>query len=107
MLQSCVMLAAGGNAGSLEDGWTTEQVAALEDAYFRTVDPLVNNHWQVVAQQVPGKSAAQCFDKIFEKHPTPPVQKGRQARGAAAKPLSAATSKPVAALTTKTGEFWR
>ncbi|KAK9832971.1 hypothetical protein WJX74_003179 [Apatococcus lobatus] len=89
-----------------EGGWTCEQFAALEDAYFRKVDPLLDNHWQVVAQHVPGKTAQECFNKIFEKYPTPPVQKGRQPRtAAAAKPPTAAASRPTASLTTKTGRL--
>ena len=93
-----------GGGEELEGGWTSQQCAALEEAYFRKVDPLLDNHWQVVAQHVPGKSAQECFNKIFEKYPTPPVQKGRQPRTAATvKPPTAAAARPTASLTTKTG----
>ena len=88
----------------VEGGWTSEQCAALEEAYFRKVDPLLDNHWQVVAQHVPGKSAQECFNKVFEKYPTPPVQKSRQPRtAAAAKPPTAAAARPTASLITNTG----
>mgnify|MGYP002010574368 CR=1 FL=1 len=45
------------------------------------VDPAAKNYWQRVAARVPGRSADECYEKLFEDHPTPP----REARGAVAR----------------------
>ncbi|KAK9864922.1 hypothetical protein WJX84_003418 [Apatococcus fuscideae] len=83
--------------------WTSEQNAALLEAYFSAVDPLDPTFWHTVARVVPGKTADQCKAQIWDKF-TPPDQK-RQPRTAAAKPSNAAVAKPAASLTTKTGRL--
>jgi len=60
--------------------WTEEQVLMLQEAQV-VVDPGVKNYWQRVAARVPGKLADECYEKLFEAHPTPP----REARGAVAR----------------------
>ena len=84
--------AAGGGGGEENPGsspgaatggggmWTEEQVLMLQEAQI-VVDPGVKNYWQRVAARVPGKSADECYEKLFEGHPTPP----REARGAVAR----------------------
>ncbi|GFR44408.1 hypothetical protein Agub_g5641, partial [Astrephomene gubernaculifera] len=47
-----------------EDGWTLEQVQLLQSAYFR-VEPTHPQFWVEVAKHVPGKTAAQCFARVF------------------------------------------
>lgn len=55
--------------------WTEEQEVALSRAQLQ-VDPTVKNFWQEVARLVPGKKTAdECFQKHFQRHPTPKSQK--------------------------------
>eukprot|EP00884_Botryococcus_braunii_P021119 jgi/Botrbrau1/7691/Bobra.0159s0129.1 len=60
---------AAGEAGS--DSWTQQQVTALQAAYLVEEDPTRPGFWMRVAKRVPGKSASECFAKIFSSHPTP------------------------------------
>ena len=53
-----------------EDDWTPEQLEALSRAQLQ-VDPTSRNFWQEVAKLVNGKTADMCFQKHFQKHPTP------------------------------------
>ncbi|KAF8020138.1 hypothetical protein BT93_G0747 [Corymbia citriodora subsp. variegata] len=50
-------------------GWTKEQEAALQRAYF-SAKP-TPHFWKKVSRFVPGKSAQECFDKIHSDHLTP------------------------------------
>ena len=68
-----------GTEGGGEE-WSEEQVLALQEAQVE-VDPAAKNYWQRVAARVPGRSADECYEKLFEDHPTPP----REARGAVAR----------------------
>ncbi len=68
------------SAGGGVAEWSEEQVLALQEAQVE-VDPAANNYWQRVAARVPGRSADECYEKLFEDHPTPP----REARGAVAR----------------------
>ena len=36
-----------------------------------SVNPSTPNMWAVVASQIEGKSAEECFNKYWERHPTP------------------------------------
>ncbi|GIL89807.1 hypothetical protein Vretimale_16504 [Volvox reticuliferus] len=47
-----------------EDGWTPEQVRDLQMAYYRT-DPTLPNFWREVARGVRGRTAAECFSRVF------------------------------------------
>ncbi|KAI5069016.1 hypothetical protein GOP47_0015317 [Adiantum capillus-veneris] len=51
-------------------GWTSEQDAALQSAYF-LVRPS-SNFWFEVSKKVSGKTAKDCFDRFYSAHPTPP-----------------------------------
>ena len=53
-----------------DDDWTPEQLEALSRAQLQ-VDPTSRNFWQEVAKLVNGKTADMCFQKHFQKHPTP------------------------------------
>lgn len=64
---------AGGHSSSAL--WTAEQAAALQRAWLE-VPPTADNFWQRVAATVPGRTADECFAKLYEKHPTPPARKG-------------------------------
>ncbi|PNW73243.1 hypothetical protein CHLRE_14g624600v5 [Chlamydomonas reinhardtii] len=63
-----------------EDGWTLEQVQSLQSAYYR-VDPLHPHFWREVARGVPGKTAAECFSRVFASG------RDREERAALAKAL--------------------
>eukprot|EP00959_Pyramimonas_sp_CCMP1952_P291679 6100679-Pyramimonas_sp.AAC.1 len=43
--------AGGRGAEGEDDGWNTEQIAALQKAYF-LLEPTLNNYWQVGGQSV-------------------------------------------------------
>lgn len=45
--------------GPLQDDWTSEQVQALQAAYFH-VQPTHPSFWQEVAKRVPGRTAGAC-----------------------------------------------
>ncbi|CAK9875751.1 unnamed protein product [Sphagnum jensenii] len=60
------------------EGWTMEQYADLQKAYAM-VRP-GPNFWQEVARQVSGKTAKECFDKIYAAYPTPPAPQPRARR---------------------------
>ncbi|EFJ46510.1 hypothetical protein VOLCADRAFT_93053 [Volvox carteri f. nagariensis] len=47
-----------------EDGWTLEQVQELQTAYFKT-DPTHPNFWREVARHVHGKTAGECFIRVY------------------------------------------
>ena len=65
----------GGDGEVGADEWTPEQAAALSWAQLK-VDPTARNFWQEVAKQVPGnKTADECFQRHFHKHPTPVARK--------------------------------
>jgi len=73
----------GGASAGAEGGvaeWSEEQVLALQEAQVE-VDPAADKYWQRVAARVPGRSADECYEKLFEDHPTPP----RETRGAVAR----------------------
>ncbi|KAL6745831.1 hypothetical protein V8C86DRAFT_2964539 [Haematococcus lacustris] len=53
-----------------EDEWDSSQVQALTAAYH-SVDPTHPRFWQEVAAQVPGRTAAECFSRMFDRHKTP------------------------------------
>jgi len=65
---------AGGARGDVSAAWTAEQVASLHRGWLE-VAPNAKNFWQKVAAMVPGRSANECFNKMYEKHPTPPAKK--------------------------------
>ncbi|GFH33374.1 uncharacterized protein HaLaN_32739, partial [Haematococcus lacustris] len=50
--------------------WDSSQVQALTAAYH-SVDPTHPRFWQEVAAQVPGRTAAECFSRMFDRHKTP------------------------------------
>ncbi|GIL89835.1 hypothetical protein Vretifemale_17536 [Volvox reticuliferus] len=52
------------NIDSEEDGWTPEQVRDLQMAYYNT-NPTLPNFWREVAKCVQGRSAAECFNRVF------------------------------------------
>ncbi|CAM6097422.1 unnamed protein product [Calypogeia fissa] len=59
------------SGASVDDGlWTEEQEIALHKAYA-TIKPSAN-FWHLISKQVPGRSAEECFDKLYSEHPTPP-----------------------------------
>jgi len=64
----------GGAGGDVSAAWTAEQVASLHRGWLE-VAPNAKNFWQKVAAMVPGRSANECFNKMYEKHPTPPAKK--------------------------------
>ncbi|XP_068656993.1 uncharacterized protein [Aristolochia californica] len=67
--------------------WTDNQEAALRRAYF-TQKP-TPNFWKKVSRLVPGKSAQDCFNRIFSELPTPQQHHPRsRARGTNLSPLS-------------------
>ncbi|GLI67600.1 hypothetical protein VaNZ11_011842 [Volvox africanus] len=47
-----------------EDGWTPDQVSDLQAAYYNT-DPTLPNFWREVAKGVRGRTAAECFNRVF------------------------------------------
>ncbi|GIL57305.1 hypothetical protein Vafri_12553 [Volvox africanus] len=47
-----------------EDGWTPDQVRDLQVAYYNT-DPTLPNFWREVAKGVRGRTAAECFNRVF------------------------------------------
>lgn len=53
-----------------DDQWTEDQVKALQAAYFK-VEPTHPFFWQEVARHVPGRTATQCFSKMFDAHKSP------------------------------------
>uniref|UniRef100_A0A061R407 Myb-like domain-containing protein n=1 Tax=Tetraselmis sp. GSL018 TaxID=582737 RepID=A0A061R407_9CHLO len=59
--------------------WTTEEVAALNKAWFST-DPLHANFWAAVAAKVSGRSASECFNKFMDRHGASPVFRARKPR---------------------------
>ncbi|KAK9828005.1 hypothetical protein WJX81_008017 [Elliptochloris bilobata] len=71
------------------DGWTEGQNAALQAAYLVEEDPAQPGFWARVAGRVPGKSAAECFNRLYDAVPTPapPPAAARRAAAAAAVPL--------------------
>ena len=74
----------GGSDDSEGEGWTPEQEAALSVAQLQ-VDPTCRNFWHEVAKAVPGnKTADECFQKHFQRHPTPVNRKTRSLTGEAA-----------------------
>ncbi|KAG9441391.1 hypothetical protein H6P81_017245 [Aristolochia fimbriata] len=67
--------------------WTDNQEAALRRAYF--AQKPTPNFWKEVSRQVPGKSAQDCFNRIFGELPTPQQHHPRsRARGTNISPLS-------------------
>ncbi|MCO5548225.1 hypothetical protein L7F22_001682 [Adiantum nelumboides] len=56
-------------------GWTSEQDAALQTAYFQ-VRPS-SNFWFEVSKKISGKTAKDCFDRFYSAHPTPPNTQAR------------------------------
>ncbi|KAL5988395.1 hypothetical protein ACLOJK_036159 [Asimina triloba] len=54
------------------DGWTEDQEAALQRAYFSARPS--PQFWKKVAKLVPGKSAQDCFDRIHADLATPQFQ---------------------------------
>ena len=44
------------------------------------LDPTAANYWQLVAKKVPGKTANECYAKMFESHPTPQEKNARARR---------------------------
>jgi hypothetical protein len=102
-----IALAAGGAGGGTAGAavvvdpasiWTAEQVAALHRGWLK-VAPDAKNFWQKVAAMVPGRSANECFNKIYEKHPTPPAKK--PAGGGGKKLLAAVRAGSVDTTTTE------
>ncbi|QDZ25825.1 hypothetical protein HOP50_19g83670 [Chloropicon primus] len=86
LLDSTRMDAADEGAGDPDDDgdWTPEQEAALSWAQLQ-VDPTSRNFWQEVAKSVPGnKTADECFQKHFQKHPTPVTRKTKSRTSGAA-----------------------
>ncbi|KAI3971698.1 hypothetical protein MKW92_022039 [Papaver armeniacum] len=68
-------------------GWTKDQTAALERAYFAAKPS--TNFWKKVSKMVPGKTAQDCFNKIHSDLVTPPqVQPRSRAKKAISSPLS-------------------
>ncbi|KAH7426403.1 hypothetical protein KP509_10G000800 [Ceratopteris richardii] len=67
------------------NGWTPEQDAALQHAYFQ-IRPS-SNFWFHVAKKVPGKTAKDCFDRFYSAHPTPSVPQSRSKKMAADSPV--------------------
>lgn len=49
-----------------EDGWSREQLDALEKAVGE-IPPTMQNKWHAIAKRVPGKSYSECFAKVFSK----------------------------------------
>ena len=43
----------------------------MQRAYLVAEDPTAPNFWHNVAQHVPGKSADDCFARIWAAHPSP------------------------------------
>ncbi|XP_057789002.1 uncharacterized protein LOC131005899 [Salvia miltiorrhiza] len=83
-----------GVEGECEDarGWTEDQEIHLQSAYF-SVKP-TPHFWKKVARMVPGKSAQECFDKIYSDHLTPPPPRTRsRAKTKEPSPLSYSASK--------------
>ena len=62
--------------------WTDEQVRALHWGWLE-LSPNTTNFWQKIAARVPGKSASDCFAKIYERYPTPKNKKKTAKRTAA------------------------
>jgi len=56
------------SASGNEDNWTIEQIQSLKKGWMN-IPPHTSNFWQQVADQVPGRSAAECFAKICEQYP--------------------------------------
>ncbi|GIL57254.1 hypothetical protein Vafri_12504 [Volvox africanus] len=52
------------NIDSEEDGWTPDQVRDLQVAYYN-IDPTLPNFWREVAKGVRGRTAAECFNRVF------------------------------------------
>ncbi|KAJ9524513.1 hypothetical protein QJQ45_019589 [Haematococcus lacustris] len=79
---------------AVQDEWDSSQVQALTAAYH-SVDPTHPRFWQEVAAQVPGRTAAECFSRMFDRHKTP-EEKSRVPRpkrlAAAAAPGSESSS---------------
>ncbi|KAI3920051.1 hypothetical protein MKW98_001307 [Papaver atlanticum] len=68
-------------------GWTIDQTAALERAYFAAKPS--TNFWKKVSKMVPGKTAQDCFNKIHSDLVTPPqVQPRSRAKKTISSPLS-------------------
>lgn len=64
-------------------------------------DPTKPAFWNRVAKHVPGKTASQCFSKIFSGHPTPaadakPAKPRRYATKAAPSPVKPKGMRPAA-----------
>eukprot|EP00890_Picochlorum_soloecismus_P000028 jgi/Picsp_1/1025/NSC_04509-R1_hypothetical protein VOLCADRAFT_93053 [Volvox carteri f. nagariensis] len=55
-------------ANGNEDTWTLEQIQCLRKGWM-DIPPHSSNCWQQVADQVPGRNAAECFAKICEQYP--------------------------------------
>lgn len=53
-----------------DDEWTAEQLQALQIASLR-VEPSHKFYWQEIARRVPGRTAAECFSKVFDAQKTP------------------------------------
>ncbi|GAB2260192.1 hypothetical protein Droror1_Dr00011047 [Drosera rotundifolia] len=53
----------------VDQGWTGEQLSALQRAYFATKP--TPHYWKKVAKMVPGKSAQDCFDRVNSEKLTP------------------------------------
>lgn len=60
-----------------DNGWTLEQLNALEDAKME-VPTTVANFWAEVAVLVPGKTANECRAKSFDQYSTPPERKSKK-----------------------------
>ena len=61
--------AAGAAGAGPASPWAEEQLVALQSAYLVTVDPTAPGYWARVAACVPGKTAHECFDKLFGRAP--------------------------------------
>ena len=59
--------------------WSKAQIEALQSAQV-VLDPTAANYWQLVAKKVPGKTANECYAKMFESHPTPQEKNVRARR---------------------------
>ena len=59
--------------------WSKAQIEAMQGAQV-VLDPTAANYWQLVAKKVPGKTANECYAKMFESHPTPQEKNARARR---------------------------
>ena len=63
--------------------WSADELVKLKELTYsiESLDSTDSFFWQKIAKQLPGRSANECFNRIFDEHPTPhPPKKSKGSR---------------------------